>query len=124
MMTCDALLDKLAGAGLNPRRSGTHWQSRCPAHDDSNPSLSITPIEGSILIWCHAGCAVEAILTSIGLSLRDLYDDPSGMKYRYPEEHTVVRTPNKGFRQTKAPRGETALYRRERVLAEQASDRD
>ena len=34
----------------------------CPAHDDTNPSLSITETPDGKLLWhCHAGCSQEAV---------------------------------------------------------------
>jgi len=34
----------------------------CPAHDDTNPSLSITETADGKLLWkCHAGCSQEAV---------------------------------------------------------------
>ena len=53
-------LDRLQGV----RKSGSGYQARCPAHDDKNPSLSITEgAGGKVLVRCHAasGCTFEAI---------------------------------------------------------------
>ena len=53
-------LDRLEGV----RKSGTGFKARCPAHDDKNPSLSITEgAGGKVLVRCHAasGCTFEAI---------------------------------------------------------------
>jgi hypothetical protein len=70
------------------------WVVCCPAHDDTSPSLHITPMGDTVLIHCFAGCAPEAILAAVGLSLRDLYaDDLPPMsppkkrqtRYRIPE---------------------------------------
>ena len=53
-------------AALGARRAGTSWQARCPAHEDRTPSLSIrvTP-EGRVLIYCHAGCAYQAVIDAL-----------------------------------------------------------
>jgi hypothetical protein len=37
-MTTDDILARLKGV----HRSGDGWMARCPAHDDQNPSLSIS----------------------------------------------------------------------------------
>jgi hypothetical protein len=39
-------------------RSGNGWKCLCPAHDDTNPSLSIwdTPADGGVAFNCYAGC--------------------------------------------------------------------
>ncbi len=58
---------------------GGHWHgsygmASCPAHDDSNPSLSISETsEGRILWHCHAGCSQEAVEEA--LRARGLLDD-------------------------------------------------
>lgn len=39
------------------------WMARCPAHEDSKPSLHITAAaDGTLLLKCHAGCTFEAVL--------------------------------------------------------------
>ena len=46
------------------RKSGAGYKARCPAHDDKNPSLSVTEGDGgTVLVTCHAasGCTFEAI---------------------------------------------------------------
>jgi hypothetical protein len=50
-----------------------HWQACCPAHDDTTPSLSITPTAETVLIYCHAGCTLEAITAALGMTPADLY---------------------------------------------------
>lgn len=57
--------------GVRPVKGG--WQARCPAHDDRNPSLSISERNGKILLCCHAGCSVESILEALGLTMSDLF---------------------------------------------------
>jgi len=46
--------------------------ARCPAHDDRNPSLSVSVKEGRVLIHCFAGCSPDAVLGAVGLTWRDL----------------------------------------------------
>lgn len=55
------------------------WMALCPAHEDRNPSLSISEgRDGRVLLKCHAGCAVPAIVAAIGLTVGDLYvPDPA-----------------------------------------------
>lgn len=57
------------------RSSGEGFMARCPAHDDSNPSLSIAWKDGCILIKCHAGCSTEDVVRAMGLTMRDLFDE-------------------------------------------------
>jgi putative DNA primase/helicase len=65
-VTFDQLL-----AGLNAKRSGSQWQARCPAHDDKDPSLSITTLGGRVLLHCFASCEYRAIVE--WLELRGLW---------------------------------------------------
>jgi hypothetical protein len=57
------------------------WQAHCPAHEDKSPSLSIRDAgDGRTLLHCFAGCAVDDILASIGMSWEALYPDHDGRK--------------------------------------------
>ena len=48
----------------------------CPAHDDTNPSLSIKVLDdGRVLIHCFAGCAIDEVLRALQLKRSDLYPD-------------------------------------------------
>ena len=39
---------------------------RCPAHDDRDPSLSICDADdGKVLVYCHAGCDQEKVITAL-----------------------------------------------------------
>lgn len=57
---------------LEARRSGSAWMARCPAHEDSNPSLSIREVDGKILLHCHGGCRQGAVIDA--LKARGLWD--------------------------------------------------
>lgn len=61
------------------KRRGRGWFARCPAHKDSDPSLSIAVgDDGRALVNCHAGCTVDAVCGAIGLRPADLFTpDPS-----------------------------------------------
>lgn len=58
------------------RRVGSGWMALCPAHEDRNPSLSVSEGDMCALVTCHAGCETEAVLSALGISMRDLYDEP------------------------------------------------
>jgi hypothetical protein len=63
-------------AGLKQVGDG-RWISRCPAHEDKSPSLSIRETsEGRVLLHCFAGCETGDVLAAIGLSFGDLFERP------------------------------------------------
>src|ERR1035441_4437261 len=59
-MTADAII-----RALEARRSGSAWMAKCPAHEDSNPSLSIREDGGKVLLHCHAGCSQAAVVDAL-----------------------------------------------------------
>ncbi len=60
------------------RRSGGGWTARCPAHEDKQNSLSVGMGEdGRVLLKCFAGCEVEAIVGRLGLTMQDLFENPT-----------------------------------------------
>src|SRR5260370_24982432 len=68
-MTLENILARLKGV----KRNGSGFVAKCPAHEDSTPSLSVTERNGKILLHCHANCATEDILAKINLSMGDLF---------------------------------------------------
>lgn len=58
-MTAAEIVHQLRG-----RRSGDGWIARCPAHDDSNPSLSLRQDGAKLLVHCHAGCAQSDVVAA------------------------------------------------------------
>lgn len=73
----DVVLDALTRAGCPPKRHGETWSARCPAHEDRDPSLSIgVGMDARVLLHCHAGCPVEAIVGTLGLAMKDLMPVP------------------------------------------------
>jgi len=73
------LLDHLLSRLQHVRKTGTGgWTARCPAHDDRNPSLSVSLGErGKILVHCHAGCSTEEVIEAIGMKMTDLFPPSS-----------------------------------------------
>lgn len=65
-MTAESMAKALGG-----HRAGSTWMACCPAHEDREPSLSISSgRDGKVLVRCHAGCDqrdVIAILRERGL---------------------------------------------------------
>ena len=62
-------LPAIANGLSKVRWKGDHgFSACCPAHDDRNPSFSISEVGGKILLKCFAGCSQEAVIGA----LRDL----------------------------------------------------
>jgi hypothetical protein len=74
------LLRKILDVGGGPfRPAGGELRCRCPAHDDSSPSLYLGVGDGTILIKCNAGCATREVCSRLDHDLRDLFfarDEP------------------------------------------------
>ncbi len=71
----ERVLQALRLHGHEPKKSGTGWQSTCPAHDDSTPSLSISAgDDGKALIKCHVGCRYADVMQAIELHAGDGFD--------------------------------------------------
>ena len=59
------------------KKTSAGYIARCPSHDDKTPSLSLSedPATGKVLLFCHAGCSVDAVLAAIGMETRELFAD-------------------------------------------------
>jgi putative DNA primase/helicase len=137
-MNISEFLTKFQGVKRTP---GGH-QAKCPAHKDRIASLSISNGGGKILLYCHAGCTVEAVVGALGLRMADLFDEPperDGLyfkgapvvaAYEYRDAggklvYRVLRNANKNFSQQRLENGEWVwkgpekklLYRLPELLA-------
>jgi len=67
----ESLLSRLEGV----RSQNGFYRAYCPAHDDrKTPNLDIKEGEdGRVLLLCHAGCATEEVVETLGLKIRDLF---------------------------------------------------
>jgi replicative DNA helicase len=63
-------------SGYRAKKVGKEYSVRCPAHDDSTPSLNIREDGDKLLITCFAGCQTENIVSSLGLQMSDLFNNP------------------------------------------------
>ena len=79
------VLDSLRDYGSDPRESGGSWSARCPAHDDQMPSLSVRGTDTKVLVHCHVGCELEDVLTPLGLTVADLFDEETDKPVRLTE---------------------------------------
>lgn len=95
----ELFLDQLSAYTGPARPRGGYFSAKCPAHEDRNPSLSISEGEDSrVLVKCHAGCSAEDVAGALGLTMRDLFPEPE------PEQAAplrVVERSERPKRQTK-----------------------
>jgi len=125
VLTLDGIKAVLKERGCKPRLSRGHVYALCPAHDDRDPSLSLTeapdihdPSRKRILLKCHAGCKPAAILAALGLRWGDINaprpkqamprSEPLAV-YPYRDDagqllYEKVRWPGKGFPYRRPPR--------------------
>jgi hypothetical protein len=135
-----APLEKVLGRLGRVKRGPAGFVARCPAHEDRHPSLSVGEgDDGRVLVRCHAGCSADAIVSALGLELRDLFPETERggngncrilEAYDYVDEagdllYQAVRFEPKGFAQRRPDAtgwswklGDTrrVLYRLPRVL--------
>ena len=68
-MTAETIAKALSG-----RKAGSAWMALCPAHEDREPSLSITDADnGKVLVHCHAGCDQRDVIAA--LRARGIWSD-------------------------------------------------
>ncbi|MBD5130474.1 MAG: AAA family ATPase [Ruminococcaceae bacterium] len=103
-MTIQDILSRLKGV----KGGNGQWTACCPNHGDTRQSLSVSVgKDGKVLLHCHTGCAVEDIVWSMGLQMKDLFvdkppDRPSGKPpiiatYAYPSGAQKLRRADKSF---------------------------
>lgn len=93
-------LNDIVSRFQSPKPNGNNsFMVRCPCHDDSTQSLSISEQDGKILLNCFAGCGKEDILHSVGLEMKDLFADkpnnntpkPPSVEYIYSDKLKKIR---------------------------------
>ena len=107
---------------------GNSYLGLCPAHEDRNPSLSLTLGDNKILLNCHAGCSFDGIVSAVGMNQSQFFVHSDNSKtpkkkevcrYRYEKKDgkhafDVVRFEPKDFRPQR-PNGKWSLEGVERV---------
>ena len=70
-------LDNFVSRLSKAKRTGNDsWIACCPAHADKSPSMTVREVEdGMLLVHCFAGCGIDEIAGSIGMSISDLMPD-------------------------------------------------
>jgi len=84
---------------------GKRCVTRCPAHDDKRPSLSVTEgTDGRVLLHCFAGCDLSAIVAAMDLEIHDLFPCTDALQLEREERRAARRsyrrTPKKVIRAT------------------------
>jgi DNA primase (bacterial type) len=111
------------------KQSGNGYTARCPAHDDTHNSLSVSEGDNCVLVHCHANCSTEAIVRALNLTMSDLYYEKSVIsaknnlsktkkleaEYIYVNEHgnaihKVIRYSDKSFSQAKMDKSGKWVY--------------
>jgi putative DNA primase/helicase len=89
---------------LGGRKSGSAWMALCPAHEDREPSLSITDADnGKVLVRCHAGCDQEQVIAA--LRSRGLWMESGPHRFPFARGAAAMSQPDRG----NTKRTETAL---------------
>ena len=84
-MTAEIIAKALGG-----RKAGSGWSARCPAHDDSTPSLSLRDSgDGKVLVRCHAGCDQDEVIAH--LKANRLWPQNGLRQFRYAASRRVTK---------------------------------
>lgn len=87
----DIVEDALRSRSRKVTRRADDISACCPAHDDNNPSLSVS--RGSkrdIVVCCHAGCTADDVMTALGLLWTDLGEQPHAASPRIVTTYNYV----------------------------------
>jgi CHC2 zinc finger len=75
----ELILSRLEKVSSN--KGGSRYKALCPAHADRSPSLSICEgDDGRVLLHCFSGCSVVAIVSSVNLTMAELFCVDTGSK--------------------------------------------
>jgi hypothetical protein len=69
----EAFLERLHGV----RQNGSSYVAKCPAHEDGDPSLSVSLGQRGVVFHCFAGCDPDAVVESAGATWSELFHDGS-----------------------------------------------
>ncbi|WP_197696356.1 AAA family ATPase [Nocardia terpenica] len=110
----ERIIGAFESEGLTVVRKGSdHADAQAPGHSPADRSVSVRRIPGRVLIHSHSD-PTDRVLEQLGLTTKDLFDNPEGVQYRYSDGRIVHRSPEKKFRQSGNTKG-SALYNVESV---------
>ena len=79
---------RACGGTAKPRNT----KVRCPAHDDTNPSMSVTIGDDDVVLWrCYAGCDQREVTDALRRSLPDIFDRSAPRHSRRAARDTALR---------------------------------
>jgi DNA primase len=76
MNSLEIIIEALERHGSKVRRHSTAIVAQCPSHKDNTPSLALKHADDRTLLNCFAGCDTNIILETIGLTIKDSFDEP------------------------------------------------
>lgn len=116
----ERVIAALERRGHRVRRQGHNRATTTCTHDgaDNPAALSVFDNGSRVVFWCFTReCRSDEIADSLGLTWKDMYDEPTGddlATYRYDDGRTVHRKASKQFRQT-GHKGPPTLYHASRI---------
>jgi len=76
----------------NVRGDNGQYTSLCPAHDDNNNSLSVKMTHDRVLLYCHAGCSTESVVSALGLPMTALFLEEKPQKSKEKKQKQIINT--------------------------------
>lgn len=62
----------------NTKKNGNGYTAKCPAHTDKQNSLSLSEKSDKVVLYCHAGCSVNAVCAALNIEIKDLFLSANG----------------------------------------------
>lgn len=85
-------LEKILARLNRVEATGDGYSAECPAHADTQSSLSITERDGKVLLHCHAGCPPQQVVKAAGLKMADLFASKNGRTETPQRRGRIVKT--------------------------------
>src|SRR5215813_285294 len=116
-MTAETVAKALGG-----HKSGSAWMALCPAHEDREPSLSITDADnGKVLVRWHAGCEQEQVIAA--LRSRGLWTESGSHRFtRFAPRAVATSQPDRAAADAPLPCGAETSFGRHLAGDGRASD--
>lgn len=72
------------------KKVGNEFKCKCPAHNDKNASLTIKEGNDRSLVYCHSGCSIDKVLSSVGLKQQDLFFNALTKREKFYNEESFT----------------------------------